>query len=132
MIIRDRIKEHITTEITPYVESGSKLSFESENRNGTQARMANEDYDFALEWPYKFDVSITKFLGESMAISHTAFDTLVETYRKKIGVQMAGKEEITLGIGTLVILRSIKFEQIEENKNFTARFILEYSHIEEY
>lgn len=138
MIIRDRIKKHIEAEITDYIEAGASLSFENENRNGTQANtlpsVLYEDLpsDAYLEWPYKYDIIVTKFLGESMNISYSAFIELLEDYRKVLGAQMAAKTVIDLGIGAHVLLRGIKYEWLEENKNLTVRITIEYSHIEEY
>jgi len=73
-----------------------------------------------------------KFLGESMNISYSAFIELLEDYRKVLGAQMAAKTVIDLGIGAHVLLRGIKYEWLEENKNLTVRITIEYSHIEEY
>jgi hypothetical protein len=132
MIIRDRIKEHITTQITPYLESGCTLTFNSENKTGSRAAQSTELPVCSLEWPYKYIVSVSKFLGEQMDISHAAFDELIETYRKLLGKEMAKRTEITLGIGSYVTLKSVNVEWIEENKWYYTIITLEYSHIEEY
>jgi len=138
MIIRDRIKKHIEDEIADYIETGATFSFENENRNGTQANtipsVTFEDLpsDAYLEWPYRYDIIVNKFLGESVSISYSAFIELLEDYRRVLGEQMASKEVIDLGIDAHVLLKGIKYEWIEANKNLTVRIILDYSHIEEY
>lgn len=114
------------------------MSFENENRNGTQANtipsVTFEDLpsDAYLEWPYRYDIIVNKFLGESVSISYSAFIELLEDYRRVLGEQMASKEVIDLGIDAHVLLKGIKYEWIEANKNLTVRIILDYSHIEEY
>lgn len=130
MKIRDRIKQYIETQIAEYVESGSTLTFDNENRNSTQARQNFILSTRAVDWPYIYNVSIEKYIGTD--ISHENFDDLIESYRKILGDQMVSEEVITLEIDAYVLLKQIKFEWIKENQNYTVKMTLEYSHYEEY
>jgi hypothetical protein len=139
MIIRDRIKAYITAQIENYLESGVAFCFENENRADTFANavpsIALEDLPEApyLEWPYKFEISATKSLGERTQHSFADFIQLLEEYRKVLGREMATREPLDINVDEHIVLARIaRFSWQEKDQNIAVNITLEYSHIEEY
>ncbi|HQO22888.1 MAG TPA: hypothetical protein PLM72_07405 [Spirochaetota bacterium] len=141
MIIRDRIKAYIRTQIEDYVETGARITFENENRNSTSASPTpstgyewRESYNKALEWSYKFDITVIKSLGERVEKSYSIFVETLENYRKIIGADMASNEPISeFSAFDNIILKAIPvFAWEERDKNIEVKITLEYIHIEEY